>query len=49
MAYDGSRYDIYDAVVAIVTNHYRTRRDDSELDSRKKLTLSLARLAVHEI
>lgn len=42
---DGGRYSIYAAIKAIVTNHYRPRQDDSELDARKVLTRSLAQLA----
>ncbi len=40
-----SRYDIYDAIVTIVTNHCRPRADSRELDARKFLTRSLAELA----
>lgn len=43
-----TRYDIYDAIVTIVTNHYRPREDDSELDARKTLTLALAKLAIDD-
>ncbi|MCJ1470857.1 hypothetical protein MMC07_009504 [Pseudocyphellaria aurata] len=45
---DGGRsalYSIYTAITAIVTNHYRPRRDATELDARKVLTRSLAQLA----
>lgn len=43
-----SRYSIYAAIKVIVTNHYRPRQDDSELDARKVLTRSLAQLATKD-
>lgn len=45
LTFDGIRYSIYAAITAIVTNHYRPRRDATELDARKVLTRSLAKLA----
>lgn len=45
LTFDGVRYSIYAAIIAIVTNHYRPRRDATELDARKVLTRSLAKLA----
>lgn len=44
-AYRLLSYNIYDAIVTIVTNHYRPRSDNRELDARKILTQSLAQLA----
>ena len=43
-AYRLLSYTIYDAIVTIVTNHYRPRSDNRELDARKILTQSLAQL-----
>lgn len=45
---DGARYSILGAITAIVTNHYRPRRDATELDARKVLTRSLAQLATSD-
>lgn len=45
---DDYRYVCYEAVVMIVTNHYRTSNDAEELDARKTLTTALKELSVIE-
>lgn len=45
---DDYRYVCYEAVVRIVTNHYRTSNDAEELDARKTLTTTLKELSVIE-
>ena len=42
---DDYRYVCYEAVVIIVTNHYRTSNDAEELDARKTLTTALKELS----
>lgn len=42
---DIHRYVCYEAVVVIVTNHYRTSNDVEELDARKRLTTALMQLS----
>lgn len=44
----GLLYAVYHSVVVIVTNHYRPQRNAKELDARKRLTSTLAQLAVED-
>ena len=42
-------YACYHSLVVVVTNHYRPQNDvEEELDARKLLTMSLARLAMEK-
>jgi len=42
---DDCRYVCYEAIVMIVTNHYRTSNDVEELDARKTLMTALMELS----
>ncbi len=42
---DDCRYVCYEAILMIVTNHYRTSNDVEELDARKTLTTALMELS----